>query len=273
MTATVAPTARSPVLVTRPAPEAARWVEALVAQGIAAEALPLIDIVPVQDSPALAAARADLADQAVAMFVSPNAVRGFFEKNRALALQSSAQAAIETRAWSPGPGTTTALVEAGWPAERIDEPAADAPQFDSESLWAQVSTQVRPGLRVLIVRGGDAQGEPSGRAWLATQLHAAGAAVQEVAAYRRQPPAADGAWAARAQAAAQDGSLWLFSSSEAIANLRQCMPAQDWRAARALATHPRIADAAQAAGFGSVMATRPTLEAVAASIKSLHDDA
>ena len=272
MSANTLPASR-PVLVTRPAPEAARWVNALRERGIAAEALPLIDIVPMSGAPALAEARAALASYAVAMFVSPNAVRGFFESNRPSGLEPPAQAAIETRAWSPGPGTTQALVDAGWPAARIDEPAADAPQFDSESLWAQVGAQVRAGLRVLIVRGGDADGRPAGRDWLATQLHAAGAVVQAVAAYRRQPPAADGAWAARAQAAAQDGSLWLFSSSEAIANLRQCMPAQDWRAARALATHPRIADAAQAAGFGSVMATRPTLEAVAASIKSLHDDA
>lgn len=261
------------MLVTRPAPEADRWTQALAAQGIAVEALPLIDIVPVRDSPALAAARAALAEVAVVMFVSPNAVRGFFEENSALALQPSAQAAIETRAWSPGPGTTAALVEAGWRSDRIDEPAPDAPQFDSESLWAQVAGQVRPGLRVLIVRGGDAEGRPTGRDWLATQLRAVGAAVEEVAAYRRTAPPGDGPWTARAKAAAHDGSVWLFSSSEAIANLREALPAQDWAGARAIATHPRIAEAAHAAGFGRVTASRPTLDAVAASIKSLHDNA
>ena len=36
-----------------------------------------------------------------------------------------------------------------------------------------------------------------------------------------------------------------------------------------LVTHPRIGDAARAAGFGAVHDTRPTLEAVAASIESL----
>ena len=260
-----------PVLVTRPAPEAGRWVRALAERGIAAEALPLIDIVPIVGTPALIQARQALAGYAAVMWVSPNAVRGFLEPNRPLALQPLAQAATEIRAWSPGPGTTQALLDAGWPADRVDEPAPDAPQFDSESLWARVSAQARPGVRVLIVRGGDAAGRPTGREWLATQLRAAGAEVQEVAAYRRAPPAADGAWRARAAAGASDGSLWLFSSSEAIANLRQSLPTQDWRRAQAIATHPRIAEAAQAAGFGAVHASRPTLDAVAASIKSLHD--
>ena len=63
--------------------------------------------------------------------------------------------------------------------------------------------------------------------------------------------------------------MWLFSSSEAIANLRQCLPSLDWHAARALVTHPRIGEAARAAGFGHVTDTRPTLAAVAASIESL----
>ena len=42
-----------------------------------------------------------------------------------------------------------------------------------------------------------------------------------------------------------------------------------WQAARALVTHPRIGAAARAAGFGAVHESQPTLEAVAASIKSL----
>ena len=140
-----------------------------------------------------------------------------------------------------------------------------------EAILPQVGRQVQPGQRILIVRGGDAEGRPSGREWLADQLRAAGAEVDEVAAYRRAPPAAEGLWTARAAAGAQDRSVWLFSSSEAVANLCQCMPQQRWQQARALATHPRIAEAARSAGFGSVTMVRPMLDAVAASIKSLHD--
>ena len=47
------------------------------------------------------------------------------------------------------------------------------------------------------------------------------------------------------------------------------LPDQDWGQARALVTHPRIAQAARAAGFGSVQECRPALADVVASIESL----
>ena len=86
--------------------------------------------------------------------------------------------------------------------------------------------------------------------------------------YRRVAPVFDAARRALATSAATDGSLWLFSSSEAVFNLCAALPAQDWRAARALATHPRIAQAAREAGFGGVIDGAPTLDAVVASIES-----
>ena len=273
------------VLVTRPAAAAAAWVAQLARHGIAAEALPLIEITPEPLTGALAQARRQLASYAAVMFVSGNAVtsllgsdhiydksgsdHNYFEQNSAAAPTDQAQAAIETRAWSPGPGTTQALLAAGWPRARIDAPAADAAQFDSEALWAQVAPQVRAGLRVLIVRGGDAAGRLAGRDWLARRLQQAGAQVDQLLAYRRAAPLLAPAAQARALAAAGDGTLWLFSSSEAVTNLRQCLPAADWRGARALATHPRIAQAAREAGFGAVADTRPALADVVASIESL----
>ncbi len=252
------------VIVTRPARDAARWVTALAAHGVAAEALPLIDIVPEPMAGELAHAREDLGGQDIAMFVSGNAVDGFLPT-----AHGPAPDTVATRAWSPGPGTTAALRAAGWPPARIDAPAADAAQFDSESLWEQVHGQVRPGLRVLIVRGGDAAGRVAGRDWLAAQLAERGAVVEQVVAYRRAPPAWDEARRAHAASAAADGSLWLLSSSEAIANLRTGLPQQDWSGAAALATHPRIAQAARQAGFGTVRETRPALDAVVASIESM----
>lgn len=257
------------LIVTRPAAEAARWVQQLAARGVAAAALPLIDIVAEPPTGALADARARLAEWQAAMFVSGNAVTAFFQPNLAVAGAPVALQAIETRAWSPGPGTTAALLCAGWPVGRIDAPAADAPQFDSESLWARVAPQVRPGARVLLVRGAGADGVPAGRDWLAQQLCAAGVQVEQVAAYRRMVPAFGAAERALAEVAAQDGSLWLFSSSEAVTNVLRSLPAQQWRAARALATHPRIAAAARAAGFGEVSQTRPALDAIVAAVQHL----
>lgn len=256
------------VIVTRPAREAVRWVQALGARGIDAVALPLIDIAPEPWAGALAQARAQLGSYHAAMFVSANAAHGFLGSDRPLSPANQALAAIETRAWATGPGTTQALLSAGWPAARLDAPPTEAAQFDSEALWARVRGQVRPGLRVLIVRGGDADAQLAGRPWLAEQLHAAGAQVDQVVAYRRAAPRLDDARRALAAAAAQDGSRWLFSSSEAVANLRAALPAQAWAGAVALATHPRIAQAAREAGFGDVRTVAPSVAAVAASIES-----
>ena len=145
----------------------------------------------------------------------------------------------------------------------------DRGRFDSEALWAIVGPRVVPGTRVLIVRGGDAQGQPAGRDWLAQALDDAGARRETVVAYRRLAPVLDEAQRRLAEEGAAGRALWLFSSSEAIANLRAALPAIDWRAARAIATHPRIAQAARGAGFGTVRESAPLLEALVASIESL----
>ena len=133
--------------------------------------------------------------------------------------------------------------------------------------------QIGPGDRVLIVRGANAPTAEggNGREWLARQIAAAGGAVDFVAAYERGAPCLDAQQLVLAQAAASDSSVWLLSSSEAIANLRAVLPAQHWGMARALTTHPRIAQAARAAGFGSVHECRPAFDEVAASIESLYE--
>lgn len=260
------------LIVTRPAREAAQWVHALQQRGFSAQALPLIAIEAPPDPAALHAARAQCAQghwQAV-MVVSGNAAHQFFDQNTALALSDKAQAAIKTRVWAPGPGTADTLQALGVGAARIDSPAADAAQFDSEALWEQVHGQIRPGSRVLIVRGTEAGAPPhgTGRDWLAQQLRAAGAEVDFVTAYVRSPAAFTPPERALAQQAASDESLWLLSSSQALAFLCAALPEQDWTQARALATHARIAQAARAAGFGRVHECRPALDDVAASIES-----
>jgi uroporphyrinogen-III synthase len=72
-----------------------------------------------------------------------------------------------------------------------------------------------------------------------------------------------------ARQAATDGSVWLFSSAQALANLRRLLPGQDWSGARAVATHPRIAAAVRNAGFGVVCESRPVLAELVASIESI----
>lgn len=255
------------VLVTRPAHDALAWVQQLRAQGVAAEALPLLEIVHAPDDGAgLEQARRGWPQRHDAlMFVSGNAVAGFFSTPSAL----RPNADCPVRAWSVGPGTTAALLRQGWPPQAIDAPAADAAQFESETLWTRVRGQLRPGLRVLIVRGADAQGRLAGRDWLRQRLLEAGAEAKQVLAYQRRPAVLDADQCQRAVQAASDGSLWLLSSSEAVAHLQAQLPGVDWGSARALATHERIAEAARACGFGQVRLTRPALDDVLASIKSV----
>lgn len=253
----------APVIVTRPGASAETWVRELRAVGLQAGALPLIEIAAEPMNAALREARERLERWRAVMFVSGNAVRCFFREAR------WSRRLNGVRAWSPGPGTTQALVEVGWPAAAIDGPADFAVQFDSEHLWARVAPQVQPDTPVLIVRGGDATGRVAGRGWLAQQVLRAGGRLEQLACYRRLAPRWSAEQEARARAAATDGSIWLFSSSQAIAHLLAALPQQSWSGAVALATHPRIASAAQEAGFARVHRSHPVLSEVIHTLNAL----
>lgn len=250
------------VVLTRPLPEAQRWAQTLAERGHEVLVFPLIDIGAGPDPRALQQAWSSLPACNAVMFVSGNAVRGFFAAAAGRAWPAA------TRAWSPGPGTSQALVAAGVPPDQIDAPPAVATQFDSEALWPVIAPQVRAGSRVLLVRGAGADGRPAGRDWLGTRLEQAGARVAVVAAYARRLPEPRPEVLAQAQCAASDGSVWLFSSSEAIANLRCLLPQQDWARAQAIATHGRIGQAAREAGFGAVRLSRPAEADVVAALES-----
>lgn len=253
----------APILVTRPRASAGTWVRGLRAAGLQAHALPLIEIVAEPMNDTLRSARERLVRWRAVMFVSGNAVRFFFRGMRWLPQLAG------VRAWSPGPGTTQALIDAGWPTAAIDGPSAAAAQYDSEHLWAQVAPQVAHGTPVLIVRGGDAAGDVAGRNWLAEQVVQAGGQLDQLVCYRRLAPQLSAQERAQAQAAASDGSIWVFSSGQAIAHLLAVLPGQDWSGAAALVTHPRIGRSAQAAGFGRIHRSHPVLADVARTLEAL----
>lgn len=278
----MAATAASPVqrvLVTRPEPEATPWAEALRARGWPAEPWPLMVIGPPDDPEAQAALRHwrerwHALD--ALMFVSAAAVSHFMDG------ATPPPAGSRVRFWAPGPGTARRVAAhiATWglDATRIDAPPASADQFDSEHLWPVVATQMAPGRRVLIVRGtsdgadatppapGDAL-PGRGRDWLIAQCRAAGAEVDACVAYARHTPALDTHRRTQLAPLTTAGTVWLFSSSEALAPLAAHWPAG--AQATALVTHPRIAEAARALGFGQVVTTRPTLDDVVRDLESL----
>ena len=257
------------VIVTRPEREALQWAHDLQQLGLDAHPLPLMAVGPVQSPDAalaLAEAWRSLSGFAAAMFVSANAVRYFFA---ARPPSVDWPAGAQPRAWAPGPGTADTLLAASVPPHNIDQPAPDAPQFDSEALWSVVQPQLRAGQRVLLVRGADAQGHSAGRDWLAQQVTACGAIVHTVVAYQRCPPVLTPAQRSLFDAANANGAVWLFSSSEAVGHWHTLRQPAAGAPTRAVATHPRIAEAAHAAGFDVVCASRPAIDAVVASIKSI----
>ena len=274
------------VVVTRPQRDALRWVQALGAQGFDALALPLIEIHAVADNHALVAAWQASGQFQAIMFVSAAAVDHFFAARPAgfsLELQPDAP-----RFWATGPGTVAALLRHGTTLQRIDAPAPDHGQFDSEALWRLVGGQVRPRWQVMLVRGADhdpgtATAEPAqdraedprdaqghGRDWLAAQLVQAGAQVRYVVAYWRTGPGAQVILQSLQDHRIGEDAVWLFTSGQAVAHLRNSLPLRDWSRARAIASHARIAAAARAAGFGVVRESRPALADMVASIKSLQ---
>lgn len=281
------------VLVTRPERDALAWTRQLQQAGFAAEAFPLIEIAPLPapaNVQALEQAWQSLASYSACMFVSGHAVEHFFGRNMPLVQEARPSLAIniiadgppvqlpaKLRFMAPGPGTVAALVAAGVPSERIDAPAPDAPQFDSEALWRVIGQRDWRGRRVLVLRGQGADAVPgstasSGRDWLARQWEAAGAQVEFLGVYQRRAPLLGEAQVRRAVNASADGSVWLFSSSEAVANLTGLpgLAGLDWSGARAVATHPRIAETVRALGWGVVVESRPALADVRATLGSIE---
>jgi uroporphyrinogen-III synthase len=294
------------LIVTRPAAQAAAWAQALGAAGHQVQLLPMIDI-----------ARAEVADDAqayqqaaeqalqevqtaqtlhsphVLMFVSSNAVEHFFDKKgRVPGIKPSVLAINlianqqKRRYWATGPGTVQALLAAGINAAQIDAPPAQAEQWDSEALWQIVRPQISPGQQVLIVRGRDVGTPDSSRDWLSSQVQAAGGLAASLVVYERRAPVLSSAQLAQCQAWLQDGSWWVWSSSQALRHLSlylQPYPHShpdshshshspvplDVSRARCICTHARIAQAAQVQGFATVLTCKPTPQAVAASIESL----
>lgn len=284
---------RRPVVITRPAAQAGVWQQALQDAGYPVVLLPLLSIHPAPNPQALRDAWLRLTQWDALMFVSANAIDAFFAQrppDRGWPRHGHAP-----RAWAPGPASAQALQAAGVPAHLIDAPAARAAQIDSESLWEQVRGQVGRGFELLIVRGGVASALPgaghavaldaqrgAGRDWLGEQVQSAGGAVEWLQAYQRGAPLWTDADHARAALARTAGAVWLFSSSECAAHLgaltNKRVPAGSastgeapscWSASVAVATHPRIAQAVRAAGFGTVYLSRPELANVLASIESI----
>lgn len=244
MTAT-GPLAGRTIVVTRPRAQAAPLAAAITAAGGTPLLFPLLDIAPAADPAPLAAAAARLADYALAVFISPNAV----DYSLPVLLAVAPWPAGLTPA-AVGQGTAKVLAERG-----IGGCVVPAERFDSEALLALPALQADrvAGRRVAIFRG------DGGRELLADTLRARGAIVDCIPCYRRSPPAGG---AAALLAAWRAGHLdaVAVSSSEGLRYLMDMLDAegQAFLAATPLfVPHARIAENARELGLDAVVLTAP----------------
>lgn len=240
---------RGPLVLTAPQAQQARWHAALQARGVWVQGLPLITIGPPADPDALAQAWACLRQAPrLVVFVSPSAVAALDAGDWSQWPQGSWAACV-------GPGTAQALRERG--VSQILCPPPDSERFESEALWPLLERLGNwQGAEVVLLRG------DGGREWLAERLSAQGARVRALSVYRRLPPQAEGAWAQQAHSLQAQPALWLLTSTQCLEHglQLQVFGAQD----QVLASHPRIAAAARAAGL-TVQELRAEPETVAAA--------
>jgi uroporphyrinogen-III synthase len=260
---------RRTVVLTRPVAESLLWAQTIERAGFKVLSWPLIEVHAHADLMRTNAVLAAWHGYQAVMFVSRAAVQHTFQHQ-----QTKAGWGL-TRCWATGPGTRQALLEAGVPDALIDSPPMQAAQFDTEALWQVVHAKLLPGRAVLVLRGSDSDKPDSadegvGRDWLIKQLEGAGIKVESLAVYQRHVPVWDAPQKARARAAARDGSIWLFSSSQSLSHLAQLLPDQNWSEAKALATHVRIGEAATRLGVGRVQVCKPSLLEVLASLESFE---
>ncbi len=249
----VLPLAGRTVVVTRPLAQAASLAELIAAQGGRPLIFPLIDIAAAADLRPLQQAVAQLAQCALAVFISANAVAYSLPT-----LLAAAGWPAGVVAAAVGAGTAAALRRAG-----VAEVVLPSERFDSEALLELPALQADrlAGRQVLIFRG------DGGRELIADTLRERGATVSYVTCYRRLLPASGITPLLDAWAAAGVDALTV-SSSEGLRNLHQLLAthagldaaARQAAHARLCATptfvpHHRIADAAAGLGHRHVILT------------------
>jgi uroporphyrinogen-III synthase len=258
----------SPVIVTRPALPGQRLTALLERRGLDAVWWPAFDIDPPQDSNAVRARLASLAEFDLAVFVSSNAVHvvaGLLEGD-----------------WPPSTviGAVGAATRDAALAELrgAQQAAMVAPDVDdvpgSEAFWRAWQASGRSARRALLLRA------ESGRDWIVERLSSAGAAVEPLAVYRRRPHHLGSADADRLLAwlGSNTRPIAVVTSSEAVAallgHLRGFDGADGWlRQGIAIATHPRVAQRLHSAGFHHVETCEADDEAIVRKLKSIADRA
>ena len=237
------PLAGRTIVVTRPRAQAAPLAEAIAAAGGIPLIFPLLEISPASDPQALVAAVSRLADYALAIFISPNAVDYALPAMLARGPWPSGLVSAAV-----GQGTVKALAAHG-----VNGCVAPSQRFDSETLLSlpELAVEKVAGRRVAIFRG------DGGRELLADTLRQRGAEVDCITCYRRSGPAAGAAPLLAAWRAGQLDALTV-SSSEGLRYLVDLLDAEGrdfLRETPIFVPHARIAENARALGLSNILLT------------------
>lgn len=257
------------IVITRPMGQARQLSEALQVSldksGVAKVfspkiiSLPLLTIVPKEDSGLSDEITQTLQSADLAIFVSPNAI----ECTMRLIEQSWQDlTAYPIPIGVMGGSSMAALKNYGVGME--DSPTTvilpqDNAQWDSEGLWLELKKLQWDwsAKKVLIFKG------EGGRDWLAETLREVGAQVQAFSVYTRVPLDLQSPIWREIQEVDFSQSLWLLTSSESVRYLGQAQ--LPLTLAKAICSHHNIADAAKHIGFGEVLTCEPGDKALIAA--------
>ncbi len=245
------------VLVTRPRDQAEDLAQRIQQEGGEAVRFPVIEITEPRDTRALYSIIDRLDEFALAIFISPNAVK------RALDLIIARRGKFPSHLLSAsvGRGSAKALDRFG-----IKNVLAPANRFDSESLLALPALQQVTGKRIVIFRG------EGGRELLGDTLTQRGARVEYAECYRRTRPLAD---AAPLLERVAQGSIDIVSitSLDGLHNLLDMVgkTGRPWLLRTpAVVISERLAAACRELGFenASILAREASDEAIVAAIRT-----
>jgi len=256
---------RPPVIITRPAAPGERLAAALRRRGCEVAWWPAFDIAPPSNEAAVRRALDHLANYDLALFVSPNAVHATAERLAADWPASTVIGAVgaSTRdaAAAELPGGANAAIVA----------PDDGDESGSEGFWRAWRATGRRARRVLVLRAA------TGRDWIIDQFRSADAEVDALAVYARSPHVLPGSEWARLHGWMSRGEtpITIFSSAEAVGaileQVQRVAGATEWlQSGTAIATHPRVAQRLQAAGFANVETCAPDDSAVIGKLESIH---
>jgi uroporphyrinogen-III synthase len=237
---TAGPLSGRGIVITRPREHALALAGLIRAAGGDPVLFPTLEIMPPDDSAAVAGVIARLSSFRLAVFVSPTAAA------RGCELVSASAWPAGLRVAAVGAGTAKTLERLG--CRDVISPPGEA---DSEALAALPELQDLRDCAVVIFRG---QG---GREWLRTKLEARGARVEYAECYRRVRPAAD---AGGLLARWQRGGIEAVSitSAEGLENFIAMLGPTGKGylcATPVFVPHPRIAAAARELGVRQVLVT------------------